>query len=163
GRALLTTTAAGVTRSWPVPTPVDDNIERFSLWLQAAGGVQREGGAVVLLGVAEWEKARDEFRRRWPEGDPALGEPGDAAAWREARAREAEEAGDRRAELWHLDRLLALRPGDWRLHARRGAVFTRAELFDRAAEAYDRAAAAGGALLDWYRHRSAVAGVLAQW
>jgi WD40 repeat protein len=164
GRDLVTTDAAGFTHTWPLPVPVADDPERYALWVQGTGGVRREGPEVVLLDVPAWKACRDELRRQWPEADAALDWAPDDAAWHDARARDAEQDGDLRAELWHLDRLLRLRPGDWRTHARRGRVYSEAGEFEKADQEYARAAeqGAGEALVAWYRHRAAVCKLLDQ-
>lgn len=60
-------------------------------------------------------------------------------AWHEARARDAEQAGDAFAAMWHLDRLIAMAPDDWFLFARRARLHADAGRFDRAAAELDEA------------------------
>jgi tetratricopeptide (TPR) repeat protein len=175
----VTATETGIMYTWPLPRPVADDPDRMEVWLQAVAGVKPKGTATVLLDVKTWEERRQELRSRWPEADPALtpspspprreglgvrGAAGDVA-WHDARARAAEEDGNTTAVLWHLDRLTALQPGNWHLHARRGRAYSEAGDFARAAEAYDQAPAQGGsqALADWYRHRAVGSTGLREW
>jgi serine/threonine protein kinase/WD40 repeat protein/tetratricopeptide (TPR) repeat protein len=158
-KALVTTTRAGLTRTWSLPEPVADNREEVEQWLRATGGVKLEGSDVVLLDEAAWKK------------DAAAAHPvlagvplGDGRSWQDRLAREAEEDGDPRAALWHLDRLVAEHPDDWHLYARRGWLFGRLGEMDRAAKEYARAegAGAGEELLDEHRHRATVCRLLGQ-
>ena len=93
-------------------------------------------------------------------GPAARRRPGRAlAAWHEARAREAEATGNAFGLLWHLDRLAAQRPDDWRLAARRGTALAGSEDLAAAEAAFALAArkGAGAALADWYSHAAAMA------
>jgi WD40 repeat protein/tetratricopeptide (TPR) repeat protein len=159
-RVLATTTRAGFTRTWTLPEPVADDPDEVERWLQGISGVRREGAELVLLGPESWRSlaAAD---HRVLEGEPLS----DGRPWQERRAWEAEEDGDPRAALWYLDRLAAEHPDDWRLYARRGRLLTQAGEPERAAKEYAQAAARGGGegLLDWYRHRAAVCGLLGEW
>jgi hypothetical protein len=78
-------------------------------------------------------------------------------AYHDARARDAEQEGATFTALWHLDRLVALRPEDWLLYARRGRAWSAAGHLDRAEAEYQRAArhVCAAVLRDWYRHRVA--------
>jgi WD40 repeat protein/tetratricopeptide (TPR) repeat protein len=164
-RSLVTTTITGATRTWPVPQPVTDDPDRLELWLSVRGGMGRDGARLTLLDAATWQQRHDDLRQRWPDPDRSLAAPPEPADWHEARARDAEEDGDLRAELWHLERLVTLRPDDWRVWARRGSVFTRAGQLGRADEAYTQAAAHGGGagLINWLRHHAAECRALGAW
>jgi tetratricopeptide (TPR) repeat protein len=135
--------------------------DRAELWLQATGGVERRGGEVALLGPAEWAAKK----RQLGEGAPAAGKDEGAAAWHDRRARDAEEVGNTFAAVWHLGRLAALRPDDWRVPARRARALGDAGDLAGAEAAYKQAAARGGgaALLDWYRQRAATLTWLENW
>jgi WD40 repeat protein/tetratricopeptide (TPR) repeat protein len=158
-RVLVSTTAAGFTRTWSLPQPVADNADEVEQWLRATSGVMVEGSDVVLLDEAAWKKEAAAAR------PVVAGQPlGDGRPWQDRLAREAEEDGDPRAALWHLDRLVQQRPDDWRLYARRARVFGRLGELDRAAKEYARAqgAGAGEELLDEYRHRAAACRLLGE-
>jgi WD40 repeat protein len=157
GRSLRTATASGCVHSWPVPEPVLDDAERFTLWVEAFGGMRRQGGEMTLLGGGPWRQAAEGFASRWPAPDPALAIPDDPAAWHEARATEAEEDGSAAAALPHLGRLSELRPGAWAYPARRGRALSDAGALAQAADAYAQAEArCPGEVRNWYRHRIAV-------
>jgi Flp pilus assembly protein TadD len=85
--------------------------------------------------------------------------------WHDARARDGEQTGAGFTARWHLERLVALRPDDWLLRARRGATFTDEGRWYEAEEAYREAQArdAGDGLLEWYRHRAWVCAARKQW
>jgi Flp pilus assembly protein TadD len=165
GASLVTLTATGRTRAWPLPQPVADDPERFELWLQVRGGIGLENGSVVLLDPETWRQCRDRLQERWPDPDPALPRPPDAADWHDARARDAEEDGNTFAALWHLDRLIALRPRDWRPPARQGLLYAAAGEFERAESAYRLAArnAPAADLQEWHRQNAATCLVQGEW
>jgi Flp pilus assembly protein TadD len=163
--ALVTLTAAGAAHTWPVPGLVADDPDPMELWLQATAGVRLQGTEVRALDLKTWQHCRQRLRRGWPDADPALDRPTDDGAWHDARARDAEEDGNTFAAVWHLERLLALRPGDWRTHARLGWLFSEAGDVDRAEAAYGQAAscAGGEGLLNWYRHGVSLLLARGQW
>jgi WD40 repeat protein/Flp pilus assembly protein TadD len=165
GASLVTLTATGHTRAWPLAQPVADDPERFDLWLRARGGIGPEDGSVVLLDAETWRGCRDRLQERWPDPDPALPRTPDAADWHDARARDAEEDGNTFAALWHLDRLIALRPRDWQPLARKGLLYAMAGAFDLAESAYRLAAtnAPAAALQDWHRQNAATCLVRGEW
>jgi WD40 repeat protein/tetratricopeptide (TPR) repeat protein len=165
GASVVTLTAAGHARAWPVPEPVADDPERFEWWLRARGGTGLENDYIVLLDAETWRLGRDRLQQRWPEPDPALVRPPGEADWHDARARDAEEVGSTLAALWHLDRLITLRPRDWHPLARKGLLYATAGEFDRAESAYRLAAASApaAALQDWHRQNAATCLVRGEW
>ena len=68
--------------------------------------------------------------------------------------REAEQTGNAFAALWHLDRLIAARPDDWFLYARRARAWSSSDKFDKAAADYQagRAAELAEQVLDFQTH-----------
>jgi WD40 repeat protein/Flp pilus assembly protein TadD len=165
GASLVTLAATGHLRAWPLAQPVADDPERFGLWLRARGGIGLENGSVVLLDPETWRQSRDQLQERWPDPDPALPRPPDAADWHDARARDAEEDGDTFAALWHLDRLITLRPRDWQPPARMGLLYAAAGEFERAESAYRLAASNAPAadLQNWHRQNAATCLVQGEW
>jgi tetratricopeptide (TPR) repeat protein len=85
--------------------------------------------------------------------------------WHDARARQAEQSGNAFAALWHLDRLVALRPSDWLPYARRARVLGGGDEWSRAAADYAAAKArgAGEALPAWYAQRAAACAAGGRW
>ena len=72
--------------------------------------------------------------------------------------REAEQNGNAFAAIWHLDRLIAARPDDWFLYARRARAWSLSDKFDKAAADYQQAERLGSreqsaGLPDSLRHR----------
>ncbi len=80
----------------------------------------------------------------------------DDALWHEACARDAEAIGDSFGAGWHLDRLIAARPGDGLLHARRARARLWAGDIGSAGADIERAIALGprDRILDWLAHRA---------
>jgi Flp pilus assembly protein TadD len=148
-----------------MPRLVADDPDRMELWLQATGGIRLERTEVELLDVQAWQQCRKRLYERWPDIDPALSRPSNDAGWHDSRARDAEEDGNTFAALWHLERLLARRPRDWRVHARLGWLFTEAGDLKRAEAAYRQATAYadGQRLGDWYRQGVAALRARSQW
>ncbi len=71
--------------------------------------------------------------------DPAAVQLDDGPAWHEPMIREAEQNGNAFAAIWHLDRLIAARPDDWLLYARRARAWSLSDKFDKAAADYQQA------------------------
>jgi serine/threonine protein kinase/WD40 repeat protein/tetratricopeptide (TPR) repeat protein len=165
GASLVTLTTTGRRRNWPLPKPVADDPERLELWLQAQGGIGFRNQAIGLLDAETWRECRLQLQERWPEDDPALYSPVDEAGWHNARAEDAEEDGNTFAALWHLERLIAQRPHDWRAHARKGLLFAHAGNLDLAESAYRLAAqhAPAEALRNWHRQNATECLIQKQW
>jgi WD40 repeat protein/tRNA A-37 threonylcarbamoyl transferase component Bud32/tetratricopeptide (TPR) repeat protein len=128
GRTLLTVTLAGTVRAWPVPQPVQggtDGPERFNAWMGARGGVRSVNEEAIPLSPEEWQAASAILAKRWPQNDPALEVPADEISWHRARALDAAETGNERAELYHLTRLAGLCPKEAGLHGRMARVHAR--------------------------------------
>ena len=104
--ALTTPTAEGL----------DDLLARAEL---VACARVMENLDLMPLTPSEWA---DRWEHR-PDRPPAAEAPPDPGPdWHEARASEHEGAGRLSAAHWHLDQLIAARPDDGALHARRGRV-----------------------------------------
>src|SRR5262249_23597303 len=93
------------------------------------------------------------------EQDAGASTPDDAAdelSWHDAGARDAEALGDDFGARWHLDRLIAARPEDGLLHARRARAWLWAGEAALAAAEIERALALGPRdhILDWLEHRA---------
>jgi WD40 repeat protein/serine/threonine protein kinase/Flp pilus assembly protein TadD len=158
GRFFVTVGASGP-RVIPVPEPLAaEDLDRVRLRLEVRTGLMMtQSGYVTELQSPAWHARRDELARL--EGSTESAYPGgvDERIWHEICARNAEADGNSSAAEWHLDRLLALDPTDWRLHARRARVYSNAGQFDRAGAEYSEALRRGRSdeLLNWYDHRVA--------
>jgi WD40 repeat protein/serine/threonine protein kinase len=158
GGSFLTTAVDGSTRLWPIPRPLEGDLDRITLQLQVRTGMQMDAGqGIARLDPQTWQARR---RQLVALEDTALGAFSSSVsevAYHEARARDAEQDGATFTALWHLDRLVALRPEDWLLYARRGRAHSAAGHLDRAAAEYRLAAqhVSAEVLLDWYGHRVA--------
>jgi tetratricopeptide (TPR) repeat protein len=106
---------------------------------------------VGVLDPTAWQRLREELVASEDSSDPAHDR-----GWHEDRAREAESVGDGFAARWHLDRLIAARPDDGLLHARRAAARLQGG-GDASVEAeLERAIALGprDRVVDWIANRA---------
>ena len=79
-----------------------------------------KGLAISMLNEPAWRERLEELGRL----DPAAVQLDDGPAWHEPMIREAEQNGNAFAAIWHLDRLIAARPDDWLLVARRARAWS---------------------------------------
>jgi hypothetical protein len=158
GGSFLTTAADGTTRLWPIPSPLEGDLDRITLRLQLRTGMQLDAGqGIARLDPQTWQARRRQLVALEGSAEGAFRPSVNDVAYHEARARDAEQDGATFTALWHLDHLVALRPDDWLLYARRGRAHSAAGQLDRADAEYHLAArhVSAAALLDWYRHRVA--------
>jgi len=109
----------GESRTWPVPEPLDGSIDDLTLTNRGpAPALRMETGlAISRLNAAAWQERLEQLGRL----DPNAAGPGYRSRLQHApMIREAEQDGNTFAAIWHLDRLIAARPDDWFLYARRG-------------------------------------------
>jgi WD40 repeat protein/tetratricopeptide (TPR) repeat protein len=161
GRTLVTVSAAGRVRRWPVPTApacdMEGLVHRVCLGTQAH--VEPNGVLTYLEGpalTACWNQVRAAGEER-PAATPA--------AWHDLAAAAAEEAGDARAARWHLRRLAQLRPDDWQTHARLARHYRSAGETAEANRAYEQALRLGqrADLLAWSAQGAAAAEAEKSW
>jgi WD40 repeat protein len=156
GGSFLTTAVDGTTRLWPIPRPLEGDLDRITLRLQLRTGMQMDAGqGIAWLDAPTWQAHRRQLAALEGTADGAFRSSVSDVAYHEARAQDAEQDGATFTALWHLDRLVALRPDDWLLYARRGRAYSAAGQLDRADAEYRLAArhVSARVLLDWYRHR----------
>ncbi len=137
GKSVAAIDTFGESRTWPVPMALqDEGIDHLTLRIEARTGLRMETGfAISRLGSAAWRERLEQLGRL----DPAAVEPDEDPAWHEPMIREAEQNGNAFAARWHLDRLIAARPDDWFLHARRARAWSLSDQFDKAAADYQQA------------------------
>jgi eukaryotic-like serine/threonine-protein kinase len=159
GGSFLTTDINGQTRVWPVPRPLaEPDLGRLQLRLEVRTGlILGDGAALAPLGPRRWNERRERLAALEGSAESAYEGSVDDLAWHEARARDAERDGDSYAAIWHLDRLIDWKPGDWHLYLRRARLHSAADRLDRADAEYARAWEHGprDEILNWYRHRVA--------
>jgi WD40 repeat protein/serine/threonine protein kinase len=158
GGSFLTTVVDGTTRLWPIPRPLEGDLDRITLRLQLRTGMQMDAGqGIARLDPQSWQARRRQLVALEGTAEGAFSSSISDVAYHDARARDAEQDGATFTALWHLDRLVALRPDDWLLYARRGRAYSAAGQLDRADAEYQLAAqhVSAAVLLDWYRHRVA--------
>jgi WD40 repeat protein/serine/threonine protein kinase/tetratricopeptide (TPR) repeat protein len=138
GRAMVSS-GQGTVRTWdvsPDPRPVDALLREARL---------RSGGHIDATADAQGFVVGDatDFDRLWRDGDAAarITPMPRVAAWYRIEAEAADDSTADAAALWHLDRLLDLRPVSPLLLARRGRVRARLRLWDQAAADYAKAIA----------------------
>jgi Flp pilus assembly protein TadD len=136
GRSVAAIDELGESRTWPVPEPLEGNLDDVTLRIEARTGLRMETGlALSRLTTAAWQERLDQLGRL----DPNAVLPDRDPAWHAPLLREAEQNGNSFAALWHLDRLIAARPEDWLLHARRGRAWSLSDQLDKAAEDFQKA------------------------
>jgi serine/threonine protein kinase/WD40 repeat protein/tetratricopeptide (TPR) repeat protein len=155
GRSVVAIDELSESRTWPVPEPLDDeSLDNLRLRIEARTGLRMEpGGVISQLAAPAW---RDRLERLGSL-DPAAVKSDDNLAWHEPRIRDAEQNGNTFAALWHLDRLIAARPDDWYLYARRAKALSfsdKPDRFDKAAADFEQAIRLGAPdqVLDFQAH-----------
>jgi tetratricopeptide (TPR) repeat protein len=147
-------------RLWPVPQPVQGEADRLVLWSQEQTGLELDSyGADHALDAA----AREACRKRLAEyGDPppTAGDGGPEERLVRHRQLALGHLQNHRlaAARWHLDRALALRPGDWQARVLRCQVEVASGRLEQAGEEWARAFAQGppDAVFDSFRLQAAV-------
>jgi tetratricopeptide (TPR) repeat protein len=165
GRRLVTTGRDGTTRSWPIPAPCGDDLDRIAMRLQVRTAMRgvANGQAVEPLEAPAWEASRRRLIDLEGSADSAYESLVSDQEYHDARARDAEQDGNIFAAIWHLDRLLAFADRGtadletsprWLLHARRARAQATAGRFEPADADYAEAErlASRTLVLDWYRH-----------
>ncbi len=152
GRSVVAIDVSGDTRAWPVPEPLyDASFEDLTLRIEARTGLHMEQGlSISRLDNAAWRQRLEHLAQL----DPTAVRPDDDPSWHEPMIREAERNGNAFAAIWHLDRLIAARPGDWFLYARRARAWSSSDQFDKAAADYQQAVRLGSReqVLDFQTH-----------
>jgi WD40 repeat protein/tetratricopeptide (TPR) repeat protein/predicted Ser/Thr protein kinase len=120
GHSLITTTSVGRQRTWDLPTderPIGELVELSRL---LAGSYIARSGAympVALEGqLALWAR----LRGKQPEFIAATGT--EVNEWHRRRAEECEAEHRWKGTLWHVDRLIAAEPDNWRDRLQRGSA-----------------------------------------
>jgi Flp pilus assembly protein TadD len=145
GRTVAAIDEFGESRTWPVPEPLQDSsLDDLTLRIEARTGLQIEartglwmetGLAISRLDGTAWRERLEQLGRL----DPAAVQLDDGPAWHEPMIREAERNGNAFAAIWHLDRLIAARPDDWILYARRARAWSLPDKYDKASADYQQA------------------------
>jgi WD40 repeat protein len=158
GGSFLTTAVDGTTRLWPIPRPLEGDLDRITLRLQLRTGMKMDAGqGIAQLDLQAWQARRRQLVALEGTALGAFSSSVRDVDYHDARARDAEQEGATFTALWHLDRLVALRPDDGLPYARRGRAHSAAGQLDRADAEYRLAAqhVSAEVLRDWYRHRVA--------
>lgn len=157
GRSFLTVATDGTLRHWPVPPSLEGSVARIARAVQLSTGLRMDKErAVVSLAREQWEKLRRDWRQREGQADWSLGPPVPDEDWHAARAHDAEQTGHPFTARWHLDRLIAQRPNDWWLYARRVRSHADEGKWDQAEADYQQARARGWPddVLAWLRQEA---------
>jgi WD40 repeat protein/tetratricopeptide (TPR) repeat protein len=154
GRTVAAIDQFGESQTWPVPEPITASGAELMLRVQARTGLRMEPGlAITRLDARAWREQLERLGRL----DPAAVRRDEDPSWQEPMIREAEQAGNAFAAIWHLDRLIAARPDEWVLHVRRARAWSLSngpDGFDRAADDYRLAERLGSRelVLDYQAH-----------
>ncbi len=151
GRTLLAVDARGNVRSFSVPRPAAGTVEDLTRRVQVRTDMEIDKVKdTAILSPNDWERLRADG------GDAPLSvEPSDEQDLHETNARDAEALADGFGARWHLDRLLAGRPRDGLLHARRARALLWSGDVGAAQADIERAITLGprDRILDWMLHR----------
>ena len=146
GRIVRTLTVDGQVHGRPTPRAPRADEVGLEAWLEALLGGRRQEDNYLRLSPTEWQEMRRQSAGIIP---PASMFP-DLIAWHEGRARLAETRRDVPAQAWHINRLVALAPKDWRFVARRGRLAALNQNLEQADRDYCQAAKlAPKAFQDW--------------
>jgi WD40 repeat protein/tetratricopeptide (TPR) repeat protein len=137
GRSVAAIDEFGESRTWPTPEPLaDSSFDDLTLRIEARTGLRMEAGlSISRLGAAAWRERLEQLGRL----DSNAAQPDTDPAWHEPMILEAEQNGNTFAAIWHLDRLIAVRPEDWFLYARRGRAWSLSDKLDKGAADYEQA------------------------
>jgi WD40 repeat protein/tRNA A-37 threonylcarbamoyl transferase component Bud32/Flp pilus assembly protein TadD len=153
GKRLATASRDGTAQLWDVPTPVEDEVEKVVLWTQVVCMMELDANdAIHFLGGPEWERRRKALETMGNPPRPMTRSPEQETAWHESEAAHSESSGQWFAACWHLDRLLAARPADESLHARRGVARARLERWADADADFVAISGQGTDVFPWYSH-----------
>jgi WD40 repeat protein len=143
-KSFLTLCDDGAARRWPMPQPVAGDPALVKLWVQTITGEQQDTGkATSVLDVAAWRERRARVMDS-PLASDLEPSAGAVLDWHDGMAGTFEVSGPPEAALSHLDWLVAARPTDWSLHARRAGVLHRSSRDVEARTELDRACELGG-------------------
>ncbi len=152
GRTVVAIDDEGETRAWLVPEPLaESSIDDLTLRVEARTGLRMSRNlAISRLSSQAWRDRLEQLGRL----DPSALSLDDDPAWHEPMVLEAEQKGNAFAAIWHLDRLIAARPEDWHLRARRARAWSLSDQLDKAAADYQQAERLGSRerILDFQTH-----------
>jgi Flp pilus assembly protein TadD len=149
-----------------MPAPVAGDVERIVLWTQVLSTMELDAGDIThALGGRDWESRRQDLEKRGGPPSQIHHSPEPPMTWHLREAASSEEAGQWFAARWHLDRLIAARPEDGALYARRGFALDQLGRWAEADTDYGRAIDCGvdreGPLL--YTRRGVARARLGRW
>jgi tetratricopeptide (TPR) repeat protein len=162
GRTFRATTVDGHAQTWPVPEATAEDLEQLALRLEAQTGRRCDAAqAVVFLEANDWQARWQEAQRAGLAPPPVL----DLASWHEQQARTAEVAGRDFTALWHLDRLVSLKPDDAWARGRRARLLVGAGRFPEAEAEYSRVAelTTPEQAVNWQHHAAMACDVGERW
>jgi WD40 repeat protein/tRNA A-37 threonylcarbamoyl transferase component Bud32/tetratricopeptide (TPR) repeat protein len=167
GKAFITVTDSHTAQLWNVPAPVAGDPERIRLWAESLSGMKlnpSDDTSVLDARESEHRRAALETSNASPSLIPHP--PEWEAAWHEREIALSETSNQWFAVVWHLDRLIAARPMDASLPARRGDALSRLGRWAEADQAYGKAIALGAVDLsrpELHHSRGLARAQLRQW
>jgi WD40 repeat protein len=143
-----------------LPEPLQGPAQRLVRWVQVVTPKSLDAG-----GVEGWQE-----EAAWIEQAAGLGKEGPSpappekpSAWRRREAEACERDGYWFAAVWHLDRLIAEEPRQWRHHFARGRAHARLGRHPQAIADYTRAIELGAAGSEVWACRGKAHNELRQW
>jgi WD40 repeat protein/tetratricopeptide (TPR) repeat protein/tRNA A-37 threonylcarbamoyl transferase component Bud32 len=162
GRTFRTTTVDGYTQTWPVPAATMEDPSQLTLRLEGQTGRRCDAAqAVVFLEANDWQARWQEAQRAGLTPPPLV----DLAVWHEQQARTAETAGRDFTALWHLDRLVSLKPDDAWVRGQRARLLVAAGRFPEAEAEYSRVAelTTPEQAINWQHHAAIMCDLSDRW
>jgi WD40 repeat protein/serine/threonine protein kinase/tetratricopeptide (TPR) repeat protein len=139
GQTLLSVDNSADIHAWKVPPPATGDVSQLKLRLQALTGMEFQSDqAIASVDPEAWRERLRQLPEPLGQAQPVRAEA-DAVRMDDALAHTAEASGSVFAALWHLDRLIACRPGESTLWVRRAFVHAAAGRFQAADENLARA------------------------
>jgi tetratricopeptide (TPR) repeat protein len=143
-RSFLTLGDDGAARRWPMPQPVAGDPALVKMWVQTITGQEQDAAkAVSVLDADAWQERRTQVMDSPLAADLETSNE-DISAWHDTTVGAHEIIGQLEPAFWHMDQLLAARPKDWSLHARRAGLLHRQGHDPDALKELDQARELGG-------------------
>jgi WD40 repeat protein/Tfp pilus assembly protein PilF len=157
GQRLLTGSQDRTARLWQAPAPLAGRAARLVRWVEVSSGLElTPEGLVQLLDGPQWQERQQALAKLGGPPDQPARAAGPGLGWHQRLAAESAAAGHWFAARWHLDRMIAARPGDWFAHALRSKAQLQLGRRDRAAADCARALKLGPleTVRDWFARQS---------
>jgi WD40 repeat protein/serine/threonine protein kinase/tetratricopeptide (TPR) repeat protein len=152
GRSWLAVDEFGVARTWPLPVPSTEPVDRMIGRLESRTGLALDATREIAIVDPPTWRSRQASASRLPQSEY----PDNELADQEALARDAETGREGFAAQWHLTRLINRCPDNGMLHARLGRAMLWTGKLTTADAAFGRALdlGPGDRIVDWLNHQA---------